>query len=200
MTWDGKRIWLARRKDSMLYAVSPADGKVETTLKLEFKEVAGIGWWDDSLLVTRDKAKLLLWVDPKTGRSRRTVNLKQMEWIGDPVRVGNEVRITDHIMGCFRSLNPDEPAKLGWRGIAGAITDRACSTGDAIWHIDAWTPTIIKSDLRGRLLDWGEKPFVGSVDGLAWDGERLWALDNQQKRICVIEKSVQSRDMAGELP
>ena len=60
----------------------------------------------------------------------------------------------------------------------------------AVWHFDFWAPAVIKSDLQGQLLDWGEKPFAGEVHGLAWDGERLWALDNEANRICVIEKSI----------
>jgi len=32
-------------------------------------------------------------------------------------------------------------------------------------------------------------PVDGALNGLAWDGEKLWALDKQQKRICVIEKA-----------
>ena len=46
--------------------------------------------------------------------------------------------------------------------------------------------------LRAQRPDggWGEKPFDRRCDGLTWDGEQLWGLDNRQKRICVIEKAV----------
>lgn len=59
-----------------------------------------------------------------------------------------------------------------------------------MWHWDGWVPLIIKSNLKGGYVDSGEKPFDGRCDGLAWDGKRLWALDNEQKRICVIEKAL----------
>jgi hypothetical protein len=41
----------------------------------------------------------------------------------------------------------------------------------------------------GSLLDWAEAPFAGRCDGLAWDGQRLWALDAKARRICVLERS-----------
>jgi len=38
-------------------------------------------------------------------------------------------------------------------------------------------------------LDWGDQPFGRQTRGIAWDGKRLWVLDNQAKRICAIAKS-----------
>ena len=193
MTWGGGQLWLCRAKSDELFAASPKDGKVVTKLKLPFDDAAGIGWWDDSLLVTRNKAKLLLWLDPKTGEVQRTFELKKMEWIGDPVRVGDEVRVTDHYMAVFRSVRPDKPESLGWRHPPGALSDRACFAGDGIWHVDAWTPTIIKSSPDGKLLDWGEQPFDAECKALAWDGSSLWALDAKGRRLCIIEKSETGR-------
>ena len=63
------------------------------------------------------------------------------------------------------------------------------ATPEGVWHTDIFAPAIIKSDAEGKLLDWGERPFDGHCAGLAWDGENLWALDGQNKRICVIEKA-----------
>ena len=199
MTWGGGRLWLCRAKSDEVFAVSPKDGEVLTKLKLPFDDAAGLGWWDDSLLLTRDRAKLLVWLDPKTGAVQRTIDLKKMEWIGDPVRVGDEVRVTDHYMAVFRSVKPDKPEGLGWRHPPGALSDRACFAGDGIWHVDAWTPTIIKSDPGGKLLDWGEQPFDAECRALAWDGTSLWALDAKGKRICIIEKSETGRKVTEHL-
>ena len=199
MTWGDGQLWLCRAKSDELFAVSPKDGEVVAKLKLPFDDAAGLGWWDDSLLVTRHKAKLLLWLDPKTGEAQRTIDLKKMEWIGDPVRVGDEIRVTDHYMAVFRSVRPDKPERLGWCHPPGAISDRACFAGDGIWHIDAWTPTIIKSDPGGELLDWGEQPFDAECRAVAWDGSSLWALDAKGKRLCIIEKSETGRKVTEHL-
>ena len=42
--------------------------------------------------------------------------------------------------------------------------------------------------LNAKLLDWGDRPFGDALRGIAYDGENLWALDNRNKRICIIEK------------
>ena len=63
----------------------------------------------------------------------------------------------------------------------------AAGYGKAMWVVDALSPALIKTDLDGAFLDWGEKPF-GNQD-IAWDGKNLWALDSKNKRICIIEKT-----------
>ena len=57
-----------------------------------------------------------------------------------------------------------------------------------------------KSDLNGNLVDFADAPFFKGMEGdwiaqmgaqgLAFDGQNLWALDAKDKRICVIEKAV----------
>jgi len=51
------------------------------------------------------------------------------------------------------------------------------------------TEIIFRSDLSGKLLDWGTAPFQGSCAGLAFDGRNLWALDHSGHRVCMIEKT-----------
>ena len=86
-------------------------------------------------------------------------------------------------------LDPANPSERRWQTLAGPGPISLASDGDAIWHFDFWAPAIIKSNTSGKLLDWGDKPFGGAVRGLTWDGEQLWALDSETKRICVIEKT-----------
>jgi hypothetical protein len=73
--------------------------------------------------------------------------------------------------------------------------------GEALWHADWLVPGMLyKSDLGGNLLDYADAPFFESmadhfetlrigVQGLAYDGENLWALDAKGKRICLIERA-----------
>ena len=87
--------------------------------------------------------------------------------------------------------DPAKPAQPTPRVLGGPIPVDLATDGAAVWHVDVWAPALIKSglDRHGHLLDWGEKPFDGRCDGIAFDGRRLWALDRQGKRICVIEKA-----------
>ena len=79
---------------------------------------------------------------------------------------------------------------LHWRRTYLASTSHASANG-----------LLIRSDKNGwHLLDYGEMPFTGPTDyfshpgpgycdGLAWDGQNLWALDARNKRICSMVRS-----------
>ena len=111
-----------------------------------------------------------------------------MKWVQGSTQVNEDIWIGDGFMCCAFIFDPAKSDNGRLMELAGPGPISLTAEKDAVWHFDFWAPAIIKSDLNGRLLDWGEKPFDGNVNGLAWDGEKLWALDNAQKRICVIEK------------
>jgi hypothetical protein len=113
-------------------------------------------------------------------------------------QMGKLLIVNDGWMGDVWALDPDKPD--GRRKIrhAGMLPINIAIAGDAMWHSEGFVPFIVKGDLEGNLLDWGEQPFErrrwggtsAGVHGLAWDGERLWALDKAGGRICMIEKNV----------
>jgi hypothetical protein len=201
MTWDSQRLWVRDRKANEAIAVSPRDGEVLKRVKLPMDKVFGIGWWDDALAVAQTEPKRLLQIDPETGEIKQEVSLDGIEWVQGVTQVDGKMWVGDGF-NCQVSIvdlaHPEGSGDTLVLGGPGPIS--LTSDGNAVWHFDFWAPAIIKSDLNGQLLDWGEKPFDGSVSGLAWDGERLWALDNQQKRICVIKKSVHLEEVASEMP
>jgi RNA polymerase sigma-70 factor (ECF subfamily) len=201
MTWDGQRLWVRDGKTNEAIAVSPQDGKVLRRVKLPVDKVFGIGWWDDALAVTQTEPKRLLQVDPETGEIKQEISLDSIYMVMGVTQVDGKMWIGDGFNCVVSIVDPAHPEDgcdtlvLGGPGPTSLASD-----GNAVWHFDFWAPAIIKSDLNGQLLDWGEKPFDGSVNGLAWDGEMLWALDNEQKRICAIEKSVHLEELASETP
>jgi len=201
MAWDGQRLWVRDRKANEAIAVSPQDGEVLKRVKLPVEKIFGISWWDDALAVTQTEPKRLLQIDPETGEIKQEVSLDQIGMVTGVTQVDGKMWIGDGFNCEVSIVDPAHPESgvdtlvLGGPGPTSLTSDR-----NAVWHFDFWAPAIIKSDLNGQLLDWGEKPFDGSVSGLAWDGERLWALDNQQKRICVIDKAVHSEEVASEMP
>jgi len=190
LAWDGKRLWTKCGKTSEAVAVSPADGKVVRRLKLRAKGAFGLGTWDDDLAVTDNKAKKLLRIDAETGKVVREIDLGKMEWINGVTEVGGKLAVGDGFMGNVMIYDPADPAKPEPRVLGGPIPVDLATDGDAVWHLDVWAPALIKSGLgrHGHLLDWGEKPFDGRCDGIAFDGTRLWALDRKGQRICAIEK------------
>jgi hypothetical protein len=61
---------------------------------------------------------------------------------------------------------------------------------DGLWMDDYWSRCLIKSAPDGKLLDWGDRPFGGAIGGLTTDGERLWALNVKDMRLCSIVKAI----------
>lgn len=82
-------------------------------------------------------------------------------------------------------------------GLAGPGPYDLAVQGDSVWHCDWLTPLLVRSNLKGKLLDWGERPFP-AVGGITHDGTNLWALDSKSSRICVIEKTESGRSLAVE--
>ena len=200
MTWDGEKLWVYDNAANEAVAVSTDDGKEIMRVKLPEGTGRGIGWWDGLLAITqghpsRDEPKRLFLIDPKNGEINREVPLDDLEHVGGVAFVDGKLWLVDSFYGWVSILDPARPeARTKPKEVLpGPLPVWLASAGDAVWHYDFWAPAIMKSDLNGRLLDWGEKPFNGSVDGLAWDGKNLWALDNNQKRICLIEKSQENR-------
>ena len=48
---------------------------------------------------------------------------------------------------------------------------------------------MVLTNMQGDLLDWAERPF--GFDPVAWDGDQLWALDTESRRICQIGRATQ---------
>jgi hypothetical protein len=186
LTWDGANLWSSDRASGCAVALSPGNGG-------EVKRVAvancgAVAWWDGALACVGGDPKELKKVDPETGEILQTISLASLVEVIGPEVVGDKVLVGDGFNGCVAIFDPSEPEKPRMQTLAGPGPACMAADGDAVWHADYWAPAIIKSDLKGSLLDWGEKPFDG-LAGLAHDGEHLWALDNAKKRVCMVEKA-----------
>ena len=202
MTWDGARLWTFCRKTNEAIAVAPTDGRVERRVKLPVQGIHGIGWWDGALAATAAKAKRLLRIDPATGKIDRDISLEgKVEWVNGVEKVGDTLWVGDGFEMNAAILDPATGEKLRSLVLGGPLAVDYAATPGGVWHIDGWAPALIKSGTtqHGQLLDWGEKPFDGRCDGLAFDGTQLWALDAKNKRISVIEKTATApKPKAGE--
>lgn len=209
MTWGDGRLWVLDRKSNQALAISPADGAVQRRVKLPGGDVRGIGWWDGCLAVTRQdpgqevwksnaEARRLYRIDPADGKIKTQTPLHRMHQIWAVTKVGEKLVVADGFLNAVGIFGAADPTRHSLRTLGAPGTICLAAQGGSVWHTD-WllTGLLFRSDLRGRLLEWGTVPFEGggdqwddqmSVTGLAWDGKRLWALDRRRKRICVLER------------
>ncbi len=190
LTYDGERLWINDREAGEAIAVSPEDGSVLKRLSLPAGKCVGIGWWDGGLAVTEAESKRLLKLDPETGRITREVSLDYGEWLNGVAEMDGEAWIADGFMGCVWRVNTANPDQHTGLVLGAPIPMDLAATPGGVWHTDIFAPAMVKTDPEGKLIDWGEKPFGRHTAGICWDGENLWALDAETKRICVIEKAL----------
>ena len=136
----------------------------------------------------------LLFIDPGSGEVKWEVPLDFLPRVGSAAHIGDETYggklwLSDGGEGILYCLDPVMMEHNYGPDVAGAHVRRICPADQGVWHDDGFVPLLIESDRNGwRLLDWGERPFEGRCNGMAWDGEHLWALDTENSRICLIEK------------
>ena len=189
LTHDGERLWVNDRDGGQAIALSPEDGSVIKRLLLPEGKCVGIGWWDGGLAVTEADSKRLLKVDPETGEIMREISLERGEWLNGVAQVDGEVWVADGFMGCVWRVNSQTPDQQEGLVLGAPIPFDLAPTPGGVWHTDIFAPAMVKNDLAGKLIDWAEKPFGKHTTGICWDGEKLWALDAERKRICVIERT-----------
>jgi len=200
MTFDGSSLWVYDGAAGCAVAVSPRDGGVARRLKLPVEDVRAVGWWDGALAATwqdaeqaewedNSNARKLLRIDPITGQVKKQLPLVQMHDIAGVAQVGQELVVADAFLNAVGIFRPRKPGKPRIRTLGAPGTIHLAAAGGAVWHSD-WllTEILFKSDLDGRLLEWGTKPFDGDVAGLAHDGRLLWALDARAGQIHALEK------------
>ncbi|MHC4249763.1 MAG: NHL repeat-containing protein [Planctomycetota bacterium] len=206
LAWDGERIWTLRRgDDAKLFAISPDDGAVLATLEVGDAKVTGVGWRKGRLLLACSKPNLVREIDPKTGEVLSVVRL-----LGDIVfqtagvaAVDGRVWVCDDFCPTIWAYDPENPGKPvegdvpttevkpRYTGLAGPGPVDIAVVSESVWHHDWMTPLLVRTDLDGHLLEWGEKPFA-EVAGITFDGANLWVLDAKKGRLCVIEKTPDS--------
>jgi hypothetical protein len=195
LTFDGENLWTRDCETDEAVRLSPADGGVLRRLKLPEGKNQGLGWWNGGLGVTQSDPKRLLKLNPETGEIIGEVPLEIMDWINGFAQVNGEVWVADGFQGNVLRLDAARPGEGRPYVLGGPIPADLAAVPDGVWHCDIWAPGIMKTSLEGRtphdghLIEWAEKPFDGRCDGLAWDGEDLWALDNTNKRVCIIERA-----------
>ena len=132
-------------------------------------------------------------VDAETGAITQEMPLATTNRATGNARVDGKLLVADGWEGGVWVMDLDKPdAEWEHAWLAAGMPDYMASHGDEIWFVDWFTPVMVRTNMRGELLDWGEKPF--GFNPVAWDGEHLWVLDAKEKRICAIEKALAAAD------
>jgi hypothetical protein len=194
--WDGQRLWTGERSANEAIAVSTEDGRVLQRVPLPSGDGRWFGVWNGKLAVTQGSPsnggpKRLLQIDPANGHVLQEVSLDKLKHVGGVVQVGDQVRVFDAFFGWVFALDASTPralCQLDLRDPSPMPITANPGRARTLWYVDAWASWIVQCDVQGRLLDWGERPFAG-YEGVAWDGEQLWAIDQASRRICALEKT-----------
>jgi hypothetical protein len=202
LCWLGGRLWVSTGASGELLALSPEDGSVLKRLKIPNVIPVGLGLWDGSLAVTQKDPKRVLKVNPDTGAVEAEIGVGFAASPMCSTMVNGKLWIPDGWLFPGWILDPARPEKVPVnkpgedfdpsfrleRLLAGTCPNALAATDDGVWHTDYFARTLIKSNFRGKLADWAERPF-GGTSGIAWDGRNLWAIDNAGGRICVMERT-----------
>ena len=205
IAWDGGKIWVHDLATGSASGISPTDGAVLKTIKLpEHRGCVAFGAWDGSLWVLpgdpQDEVKTLFRVSPVTGETVEQIRIDfPVRHFAAIAKVSGRVLISDQGEGGFWMLDADGDGAYHKDvedvSLACTMPDFVSACGDDVWTLSCvWFDGIMWTNAQRELLDWGESPFGHS--GIAYDGERLWALDKENKRICVIEKTESGDELA----
>jgi|TARA_Y100000310_G_scaffold336490_1_gene421160 hypothetical protein len=200
MTWGDGKLWVYDRQANDIVALSSTNGTIERRLKLDVEHGRYIGWRDGDLLLTQqlpteqgwmshEKTRRLLTIDAMTGEVQKEELLDGLFEVKGVAQVGDQLVVADGFLNSVAFF--DTNLKLERLRVLGAPGSIELTAQDqTLWHTD-WllTEIIFRSDLSGKLLDWGTAPFQGGCAGLAFDGRNLWALDHSGHRVCMIEKT-----------
>ena len=189
MTWDGEAFWVFDRSASQAISVSHDGGSIRGSVPMPSKTVA-IGWQGDTLLALQAEPQAILRIDPVDGRVTERLPLDVWGDVCAIGRLGERLCVGNLHMGGVHLIPGPETVEQHTRPLGGSAALDLAGADESIWHLDAFAPAIIRSvpEEGGRTIEWGERPFGPNTTGIAWDGERLWALDNGRKRICALEK------------
>jgi sugar lactone lactonase YvrE len=192
IAWDNGRLWVHDAEASTAIAVSPDDGAVLQTVPLPKKPgCTALGAWDGALWVLPGKSnepeKTLYRIDPSTEQTQETPLGFSPRHFAGLARIGDKVLIADQWVGCVWAFDPADPSKAETLRLAAGMADWLATDGKEIWALDSWVQAVVRTNIDGDLLDWGELPF--GWGGIAFDGQHLWAIDKKNQRICAVEKA-----------
>ncbi|MFC1731181.1 transglutaminase domain-containing protein [candidate division KSB1 bacterium] len=191
LTWDGKYLWLADRKDYKIYCIDPSDGQVVRFIESPAYWPMGLAWdgkalWNidikGGLPLTENYDGKVYRIDPMDGTILRTIqapskNPRGLTWDG------KYLWCVDNKEDVIIQFSPEDGTTI--REIKAPARDPRGLTFDGkyLWVSDRMTDEIYMIDpVSGSTLLITFAPGL-FTRGLTFDGMYLWATDYQSDKI-----------------
>ena len=193
ITFHEGELWVLDEATGSAIQVSLDDGSVRNTIKLARKGfgygfAASEGFFYTTTPTDGTGESPVYQLSMETGELVREMTLRGSDDILSVVKVGRELVLGDGWQGGVWLLdldNPDAAPKHTY--VAASMPDYMASDGRDVWCVGWFWPLLVKTNMKGETLDWGERPF--GFNAIAVDQKNLWALDAKSKFICKIEKA-----------
>jgi hypothetical protein len=193
MTYADGALWAHDAKVNVVVGIDTATGAVTRRIPLPVDKVYGIAWHDGMLAACQggpwEPNKNLLLIDPATGATAREIVLDKVDMAIGLATLGGRLWIGDGFAFGAKLLDPARAGEITHVQWPGTCAGYMAATGDTVWHTDSFAKIMVECDRVGELTDWAEIPFGGAVNGLAHDGDGLWALDGGTGRLCQIRRA-----------
>ena len=203
VVWLNDRFWVINWDSGELQALSREDGTVLQRISFPEGGFYGVGSWDGKLAVSRPvPVKRAVQLDPDSGKALQELPLPEaMAFLGAVTQVNDRIWAADTYLFPGYAIDPRNPAAFDAGTepdpvspdrlesyVAGPCPMDFAVTEDGVWHADFFAGLLIKSGDDGKLLQWAAMPN-GWTDGIAWDGEHLWAKSPDGKRLLMLQRS-----------
>jgi len=195
---EGK-LWVLDAASDSAIQVSLEDGTAQKTVRLA-KKGLGLGFaasegffYTTTPMPDGTEESPVYELSIETGELIREMALHGSDDIISVAKIGRKLVLGDGWRGGVWLLDLDDPnAKPSHRYLATSMPDYLASDGESLWCVDWFWPVLVKTNLTGEILEWGERPFGFNAVAVDNDGN-LWALDSKDKRVCMIERSGSGR-------
>ncbi len=191
MTYDGSHLWLADRKNDLLYRVDPKNGKVVKQLQAPGYFSTGLAWDGSHVWVadmdftdtsTEDHTGKIYQICPKTGRTVKRIEAPYR----DPSGLawdGEYLWMTDNIKKKIVCLSPQDGTTVVEFPSPGKTPTDITWDGSYLWVADRFHNEIHRVHPKSGAVVMtipspGPHPW-----GLTWVKKHLWNVDYQTDRV-----------------
>lgn len=191
LTYDGEYLWMADRKDKMLYAVDPSTGEVAGSIQSPAYWPMGVAWDGKSLWnidvkggvpLSENYKGVVYQINPEDGTVLHSVNVpasqpRGLTWDGE------YLWCLDNGKNRVIQFNPDDGTTI--KSFKAPATDPRGLTydGEYLWISDRTRDEIyMVSPEDGSVIIITEAPGE-FTRGLAFFDKNLWAVDSQEDEL-----------------
>ena len=191
LTFDGKYLWLADRKEKLLFCINPKSGKVIRSIQSPGYWPTGLAWdgqylWNADVkggipLSENYKGKVYQ-VDSKNGNIIRTVNAPSNSPRG-LCWDGKYLWEVDNATDVLRSFSPNDGTTIKSFKAPAYDSQGLTFDGKYLWVTDRSNDEIYMIDPSNGHVILITKAPGKFIKGITYDGEFLWVVDHQSKKL-----------------